>query len=161
VTTRTRVRSLLLLPLLPLLLTGCATAQAATPAPTVTVTVTPTPAAVQPGDSAPWDLHAVCAAESEAQTLIVWRDQQTKAGRLSPAQSAALLQAIAVVYLEFDGRALPDGLQQDVTRLRDAAGELEHPRIDLQSKTVVTARDHLHRACAENGLTIGVIAQGG
>jgi hypothetical protein len=147
--------------LLPLLLTGCATAQTATPAPTVTVTVTPTPAAVQAGDSAPWDLHALCAAESEAETLRIWRDQQTEAGRLSRTQSDAVLQAIAVVYLEFDSRGLPDALQQDVARLRDAAGELEHPRIDLRSKAVVAARNHLHEACRDNGLLIGVIAQGG
>ncbi|GAA2752945.1 hypothetical protein [Amnibacterium kyonggiense] len=157
-TSRARALGLLLLPLL---LTGCATAHAATPAPTVTVTVTPTAAPVKAGDSAPWDLHAVCAAESEAQTLIVWREQQTKAGRLSSAQSAAVLQAIAVQYLEFDGRALPDAVQQDVTRLRDAAGDLEHPRIDLGSKTVESAQDRLHQACAQHGLTIGVLAQGG
>ena len=70
-------------------------------------------AAVQAGDSAPWDLQALCAAESEAETLRIWRDQQTKAGRLSSAQSDAVLQVIAVVYLEFDGRGLPDALQQD------------------------------------------------
>jgi hypothetical protein len=158
VTPRTRALGVLLLPLL---LTGCATARAATPAPTVTVTVTPTPAAAEAGDSAPWDLHALCAAESEAATLIMWRQQQSDAGRLSRSQSDAVLQAIAVVYLEFDSRALPDALQQDVTRLRDAAGELEHPRIDLKSKTVETARNHLHEACRDNGLLIGVIAQGG
>ncbi|GAA4746746.1 hypothetical protein GCM10025783_18490 [Amnibacterium soli] len=155
---RTRALGVLLLPVL---LTGCATAQAAAPARTVTVTATPTPAAVQAGDSAPWDLQALCAAESEAETLRIWRDQQTKAGRLSSAQSDAVLQAIAVVYLEFDGRGLPDALQQDVTRLRDAAGPLEHPRIDLETKTVRSARNHLHEACRDDGLQIGVIAQGG
>ncbi|MFD1720342.1 hypothetical protein [Amnibacterium endophyticum] len=147
--------------LLPLLLAGCATAPAAAPAPTVTVTVTPTPAAVPAGDAAPWDLHALCAAESEAETLVVWRDQQTKAGRLSSAQSAAVLQAIAVQYLEFDGRDLPKDVQRDVTALRDAAGTLERPRIDLRSAAVAGAKERLHRVCAESGLTIGVIAQGG
>jgi hypothetical protein len=145
----------------PLLLTGCATDRAAAPAPTVTVTVTPTPVAVPAGDSAPWDLHALCAAESEAETLIVWRDQQTKGARLSPTRSAAVLQAIAVQYLEFDGRSLPGAVQADVDRLRDASGTLEHPRIDLRSKAVETARSDLHEVCMRNGLTIGVVAQGG
>ncbi|MGT2426535.1 hypothetical protein [Amnibacterium kyonggiense] len=157
-TPRNRALGLLLLPLL---LTGCATAHPAAPAPTVTVTVTPTPAAVPAGDSAPWDLHAVCAAESEAQALIVWREQQTKAGRLSAAQSAAVLQAIAVQYLEIDGRGVTGPVQQDVMRLRDAAGDLAHPRIDLGSSTVEAAQNRLHDACSRNGLTIGVVAQGG
>ena len=147
--------------LLPLLLTGCSAAQAAAPAPTVTITFTPAAPTVQPGDSAPWNLNALCAAESEAETLIIWREDQLKAGRLTKSQSAAVLQAIAVQYLEFDGRGVSASLQQDVSDLRDAAGELEHPSIDLESSTVERAKNDIHQACAKAGLTIGVIAQGG
>lgn len=149
--------------LLPLLLTGCSAARTAAPAPTVTVTVTVTPIAAspKPGDSAPWNLDALCAAESEAETLIVWRKQQTEAGRLTSSQSSAVLQAIAVQYLEFDDRGVSASLQHDVSDLRDAAGELEHPSIDLKSGTVERAKNDIHQACSKAGLTIGVIAQGG
>jgi hypothetical protein len=142
-----------------LALAGCSAASA--PASTVTVTASPTVPTLKAGDSAPWDLHGICAAESEVETLVIWRDQQTQAHRLTTSQAAAVLQAIAVEYLEFDQSGLPASVRQDVTALAGAAGTLEHPAIDLKSSSVEAARADLHQVCADNGLTIGVSAQGG
>lgn len=140
-------------------LVGCASAPA--PAPTVTVTAAVPAPTLEASDAAPWDLHGVCAAESEVATLVMWRAQQTTAGRLSSTGAAAVLQAIAVQYLEFDQAGLPTSVRHDVTVLSSGSGTLEHPRIDLTSSPIERARDDLHQVCRRNGLTIGVIAQGG
>lgn len=153
-----RRRALLLL-LPAVLLTGCTAA--AVPVRTVTVTASPTASVLQAGDAAPWDLHAVCAAESEVSTVVMWRQQQTEAGRLSPAQAEAVLQTVAVQYLEFDQAGLPDPVQRDVKTLVGAAGTLERPTIDLDSTAVRRARNDLTQTCQAAGLTIGVVAQGG
>lgn len=143
----------------PLLLAGCAAAP--TTAPTVTVTAAPQTSTPRAGDSGPWDLHAVCAAESEIDTIVGWRRQQLQAHRLSPAQSAAVLQSIAVQNLELDAAGLPSSVTDDVHTLVSASGTLEHPMIDLQSPSVERARNSIAATCQSNGLTIGVIAQGG
>jgi hypothetical protein len=149
--------------LVSLLLTGCSATSA--PAPTVTVTMpvsaaTPTPT-LRSAEAAPWDLHAVCAAEAGISTLEQWRRYQTSAGRLSSTQGDAINQGIAVQYLEMNEFGAPTSVQQEVTALAHASGTLDHPNVDLNSTAVRTARTGLSKACADSGLTIGIYAQGG
>jgi hypothetical protein len=145
------------------MLTGCATTSA--PAPTVTVTVaaaTPTPTpTLRSAEAAPWDLHAVCAAEASISTIDQWRRYQRDAGRLSSSQADAIDQGIAVQYLEMNEFGAPSSVKQAVTSLARASGTLDDPKIDLQATAVRTARTGLSTACADNGLTIGIYAQGG
>lgn len=148
---------------LPLLLTGCVATSAPAPTATVTVTATPSTPTPTPGaaDAAPWDLHAVCATEAEVSTLEQWRDYQTRAGRLSAREAAAVAQGIAVQYLEMKEFTASSVVQQQVDALANAAGTLDEPRIDLTSTAVRTARTGISRACRDGGLTIGIFAQGG
>lgn len=148
--------------LVSLLLAGCSAASA--PSPTVTVTVsataTPTPT-LRSAEAASWDLHAVCAAEATITTLEQWRRYQTNAGRLSSTQGDAINQGIAVQYLEMNEFGAPTSVKPEVTALAQASGTLDHPSVDLSSTAVRTARTGLSTACRDNGLTIGVYAQGG
>lgn len=157
------VAGLVLLPLLPLLLAGCTATS--TPAPTATVTVTvppsPPPPTLKAGEAAPWDLHAICATEAEVSTLEQWRSYQTRASRLSSQETAGLNQGIAVQYLEMKEFTASSPVQQQIDALASAAGTLDHPKIDLNSTAVRTARTTLAKACQEDGLAIGVFAQGG
>lgn len=151
------------LALVSLLLAGCSATSA--PAPTVTVTVrasaaTPTPT-LRAAEATSWDLHAVCAAEAAITTLEQWRRYQTSAGRLSSTQGDAINQGIAVQYLEMNEFGAPTSVKPEVTALAQASGTLDHPSVDLNSTAVRTARTGLSRACMDNGLTIGVYAQGG
>lgn len=152
---RLGVLALVLLPLL----AGCTSEPA--PARTVTVTATPPVPTPRSADSAPRDLAAVCAVESEIRTLVIWRQQQTEAHRLTADQSAAVLQAIAVADQGLIVGGVPDSVQQDVSVLVDAAGSLEDPHIDLDDADVRRAERHLSDTCQANGQTIGVLAQGG
>lgn len=151
--------------MLPVLLSGCAANSA--PAATATVTVTAAAAPTSPpptlgaADAAPWDLHAVCATEAEVSTLEVWRRHQTEAGLLSTRESAAITQGIAVQYLEMREFTTSSVVQHQVDALANAAGTLDDPKIDLSSTAVRTARTGITNACRENGLTIGIYAQGG
>jgi hypothetical protein len=154
---------LLPLPLLaaavaPLLLSGCAGAPA--PASAVTVTVTPSASTVRPGDSAPYDLGAVCAVQSSIRTALVWRRQQLEAGRIGAAEGRGVLHAVAAQYLLLAG-AGPAGTKADTAALAAEAGTLEHPRFDPDAPKVRQATAHLTRTCAEHGFTVGVLAQGG
>ncbi len=148
------------------LLLPCLASCSAAPAPAATVTMTarlPTPSA-EAGDSAPWDLHAVCAAASEIETTSTWWQQQTEAKRLTAAQSHAVLQSIAVQDPGLGGGrtdALPAAVAQDVDTLVAAAGSLDHPSIDLDAPAVRRAQQRITDTCQANGLTVGVLAQGG
>ena len=143
-----------------MVLSGCTAAAA--PRPTVTVTAPVVKPSLRPGDGAAWDLSALCAAESEIATVANWRQQQSEAHRLSPPESKAVSQAIAVQVLELDhGGSLPESVRPDVATIVAAAGSLAHPSIDLATPTVNRAQTHITQVCQANGLTIGVIAQGG
>lgn len=147
--------------LTPLLLAGC-TSQPE-PATTVTVTASPAPTALRTGDAGPWDLHAVCAAESEIETLVGWQraQAQAQAHRLTTAQSRAITQAIAVQNLELNAAGLPTSVTKDVATLVAASGTLERPTIDLTAPAVERAQNDIAKTCQTNGLTIGIIAEGG
>jgi hypothetical protein len=148
--------------LLPLLLAGCAATSVPASTATVTVTASPSPSAtLLAGDAAPWDLHAVCATEAGISTLEQWRDHQTRASHLSSREAAAITQGIAVQYLEMSEFTTASPVQQQVDALARAAGTLDHPKINLDSTAVRTARTGIANTCRENGLTIGIYAQGG
>lgn len=142
-----------------LLLAGCTATRA--PAPTVTVTAAAARPSVKPGDSAAWDLSALCAAESELDTVDNWRRQQTEAKRLTADQAKAVAQSVAVQALELQRSGLPSSVAADAQVLADAAGTLEHPSLDLAAPAVRRAQTHITRVCSDNGLTIGILAQGG
>jgi hypothetical protein len=147
--------------LLPLLLAGCTANAVPTATRTVTVTATPPTPTQQPGDAAPWDLHAVCAAEAEVSTLEAWRSDQEAAGKLDSRKAAAITQGIAVQYLEMQEFTHDSPAQREVDALGTASGSLDRPGIDLSSTAVRTARTGLAQTCRDHGLTIGVYAQGG
>lgn len=144
-----------------LLLTGCTATAASSARVTVTVTAAPPTPTLRAAEAAPWNLNAVCAAESEIETLDRWRDDQVQAGRLSTSQASAVLQGVAVQYQQMSQYGVPSSVEQEVTALANAAGTLEHPKINLTATTVTTAQNGLRKACQDNGLTIGVLAQGG
>lgn len=151
------------LALLPLLLTGCDASSAPDPAVTVTATVTadPTAPTAGAGEAAPWDLHAVCAAEAAISTIEQWRRYQATAGRLTAGQADAITQSIAVQYLEMHEFSAASSAQKDIDALANASGTLDRPTINLESTRTRKARAGLHKTCDENGLAIGIYAQGG
>ena len=150
--------------MLPLLLTSCAATSAPAATATVTVTATTPSSSTSPlksGEAAPWDLHAVCATEAEISTLEQWSRYQTGGHHLSAREAAAVTQGIAVQYLEMKEFTTSSVVQQQVDALANAAGTLDAPKIDLNSTAVRTARTGIAKACRDNGLAIGIYAQGG